>query len=122
MSSGCTLRPLRGGLMFDLVVTPFVNVLVADTFAVRARSAESSFTTSGMYKSSFRRSCWRRWMRVWSAPYSRGISPAFSISAAAVPTAWPRVRIVDSTRVEPRAMCVTLMLRPAIMRLGTFTE
>ena len=50
---------------------------------------------------------------------SPGRTPRRTARAAAVPAAWPPTAQVPMTRVEPKAILVTLMSRPAIIRLGT---
>ena len=42
--------------------------------------------------------------------------------AAAVPAACPNVKIVASTRVLPKAICVTLWQRPANIRFDILWE
>ena len=53
---------------------------------------------------------------------ARGGTPCCLIRAAAVPTACPISAHVAMTRVVPSATCVTLIFRPAIMRLSMFFE
>lgn len=52
----------------------------------------------------------------------RGVRPSRSAIAAAVPSACPISAQVAITRVEERAVCVALILRPANIRFSMFFE
>ena len=88
--------------------------------AFLAKSFGSWFVRPRMVWSSRSSSCWSSVSRRRSRQIARGTRWSRTHSAAAVPAACPTTAQVAMTRVEVKATCEQLMLRPAIMRLWMF--